>query len=157
MHYVIRMTYTRWPFSASVVFYHENVWKNISPLQYSDVIMGAMAPQITSLAIVYSIVNPGADQRKHQSFVSLDFVWGIHRRLVNSPQQWPVTRKMFPFDHVIILPIIWDENTNGISFGKPRSAIFFTLGVRLRHPVNSTGNGSLRRVFLLTGLRLETS
>ena len=46
---------------------------------YSDVIMGAMASQITSLAIVYSTVYSGADQRKHQSSGSLAFVRGIHR------------------------------------------------------------------------------
>ena len=33
--------------------------------------MGAMASQITSLTIVYSIVYSGADQRKHQSSASL--------------------------------------------------------------------------------------
>ena len=27
---------------------------------------------------------------------------GIHRRPVNSPYKWPVTRKMFPFDDVIM-------------------------------------------------------
>ena len=41
--------------------------------------MGAMASQITSLTIVYSTVNSGADQRKHQSSASLAFVRGIHR------------------------------------------------------------------------------
>ena len=46
---------------------------------YNDVIMGAMASQITSLAIVYSTVYSGGDQRKHQSSASLDFVRGIHR------------------------------------------------------------------------------
>ena len=30
------------------------------------------------------------------------FVWGIHRGPVNSPHKWPVTRKMFPFDDVIM-------------------------------------------------------
>ena len=69
---------------------------------YDDVIMRAMASQITSLTIVYSIVYPGADQSKHQSSASLAFVWGIHRRPVNSPHKWPVTRKMFPFDDVIM-------------------------------------------------------
>ena len=44
---------------------------------YSDVIMCAMAFQIISLTIVYSTVYSGADQRKHQSTVSLAFVWGI--------------------------------------------------------------------------------
>ena len=40
----------------------------------NDVIMGAMAPQIINLTIVYSIVYSGTDQRKHQSFASLVFV-----------------------------------------------------------------------------------
>ena len=43
-----------------------------------------------------------ADQIKHQSSASLAFVWGIHRSPVNSPHKWPVTRKMFPFDDVIM-------------------------------------------------------
>ena len=69
---------------------------------YNDVIMGAIASQITSLTIVYSIVYSDADQRKHQSSASLAFVRGIHRGPVNSPHKWPVTRKMFPFDDVIM-------------------------------------------------------
>ena len=64
--------------------------------------MGAIASQITSLTIVYSIVYSVADQRKHQSSASLAFVRGIYRDPVNSPHKWPVTRKMFPFDDVII-------------------------------------------------------
>ena len=39
---------------------------------------------------------------KHQSSASLAFVRGIHRSPVNSPHKWPVTRKMFPFDDVIM-------------------------------------------------------
>ena len=46
---------------------------------YNDVIMSAMAFQINSLAIVYSIVYSGADQGKIQSSASLTSVWGIHR------------------------------------------------------------------------------
>ena len=69
----------------------------------NDVIMGAMASQITSLTIVYSTVYSGGDQRKHQISASLAFVWGIHRWPVNSPHKWPVTRKMFPFDDVIMI------------------------------------------------------
>ena len=72
---------------------------------YNDVIMGAMASQITSLAIVYSSIYSGADQRKHQSSASLAFVRRIHRGPVNSPHKWPVTRKMFPFNDVIMLPV----------------------------------------------------
>ena len=69
---------------------------------HSDVIMGAMASLITSLTIVYSPVHSGADQRKHQSSAPLAFVRGIHRWSVNSPHKWPVTRKIFPFDDVIM-------------------------------------------------------
>ena len=64
--------------------------------------MSAIASQITSLTIVYSIVYSDADQRKHESSASLAFVWGIHRGPVNSPHKWPVTRKMFSFDDVIM-------------------------------------------------------
>ena len=84
--------------------------------------MGTMASQITSLTIVYSTVYSGAHQRKHQSSVSLAFVRGIHRGPgtgikapqllvsslsegnppVDSPHKWPVTRKMFPVDDVIM-------------------------------------------------------
>ena len=74
----------------------------IPPTHYGDIIMGAISSQITSLTIVYSTVYSDADQRKHQSSTSLAFVWGIHRGPVNSPHKWPVTRKMFPFDDVVM-------------------------------------------------------
>ena len=64
--------------------------------------MGAIASQITSLTIVYSTVYSDADLRKHQSSASQTFVRGIHRGPVISPRKWPVMRKMFPFDDVII-------------------------------------------------------
>ena len=67
-----------------------------------DVKMGAIASQITSLTIVYSTVYSDADQRKHQSSASLAFVRVIHRWPVNYPHKWPVTRKMFPLDDVIM-------------------------------------------------------
>ena len=69
---------------------------------YSDVIIGAIASQITSPTIVYSTVYSDTDQRKHQSSASLAFVWGIHWGPANSPHKWPVTLKMFPFDDVIM-------------------------------------------------------
>ena len=69
---------------------------------YDDVIMTTIASQTTSLTVVYSIVYSGVDQRKHQSSASLAFVRGIHRRPVNSPHKGPVTRKIFPFDDVIM-------------------------------------------------------
>ena len=69
---------------------------------YIDVIMTTMASQITSLTVVYSIFYSGADQRKHQSSASLAFVLGNSPGPVNSPHKRPVTRKMFPFDDVIM-------------------------------------------------------
>ena len=69
---------------------------------YDDVIMTMLASQITSLTIVYSIVYSGVNQRKHQSSASLAIVREIHRGPVNFPHKWPVTRKMFPFDDVIM-------------------------------------------------------
>ena len=84
-----------WPLSSSTT--------SCGLLQhYNDVTMAATASLITSLTIVYSTVYSSADQRKHQSSASLAFVQGIHRRPVNSPHKWPVTRKMFPFDDVIM-------------------------------------------------------
>ena len=71
-------------------------------MHYCDVIMSEIASQITSFTIVCSTVCSVADQRKHQSYASLAFVRGIHRRQMNSPHKGPVTRKMFPFDDVIM-------------------------------------------------------
>ena len=44
-------------------------------IHYSDVIMGSMTSQITSVSIVYSTVCSGADQRKHQSSL---LIFDIH-------------------------------------------------------------------------------
>ena len=68
-----------------------------------DVIMGAMASQITGVSIVYSTVTSGGYKRKHQSSAFLAFVRGIHWWPVISPHKGPVTRKMFPFDDVIMI------------------------------------------------------
>ena len=54
--------------------------------------MGAITSKITSLTIVYSTDYSDTDQRKHQSSASLAF-----------PHKGPVTRKMFPFDDVIMI------------------------------------------------------
>ena len=84
---------------------HHNIhnWHRTDYPHYHDVIMGPIASQITSLTIVYSTVYSDADQRKYQCSASLAFVWGFNRRPVNSSHKWPVTRKMFSFDDVIML------------------------------------------------------
>ena len=103
-----------------------------------DVIISAMASQITSLTIVCSNVYSGADQRKHQSSASLAFVRGIHRWPVNSQRKGSVTRKMFPFDDVTmnarsqgissynINLILSEDYTLLIFFIFPKYPIFFS-------------------------------
>ena len=75
--------------------------------------MGAMVSQITSVTIVYSAVYSGADQRKHENPASLAFVRGIHRGPVISPHKGPITRKMFPFDDVIMKPALAESRSQG--------------------------------------------
>ena len=67
------------------------------------VIMSVMASQIICVSIVYPTVCSSADQRKHQSSVSLAFVRGIDQWLMNSQHKGLVTWKMFwLFDDVIM-------------------------------------------------------
>ena len=73
-------------------------------IHYNDVIMSSS--QITSVSIVCSAVCLGVDQRKHKSSASPAFVRGIHRWSVDSPHKGPVTRKMFPFDDVIMKVLV---------------------------------------------------
>ena len=84
---------------------------------YSDVIMSMMASQITGVTIVYSTECSGTGQRKHQSSASLAYVRGIHRWPVNSPHKGPVTRKMFPFDDVIMIP--FTPSLRSLAFRRP--------------------------------------
>ena len=96
------------------------------PSHCSDVIMGAVTSQITSLTIVYSTVYSDADQTKHQSSASPAFVRGIHRGPVNSPHKWPVTRKMFSFDDVIMIwvkTLHWWHNHNKTKHNKTASIL----------------------------------
>ena len=94
---------------CTMYFKHISHWKCYShfwihnfTIHYDDVTMSEIASRITSLMIVYSTVHSVADQSKHQSSASLAFVREIHRGPVNFPHKWPVTRKMFPFDDVIM-------------------------------------------------------
>ena len=68
--------------------------------------MSAMASQINGISVVCWTVCSGSDQRKHQSSVSLAFVMGIPRWPVDSPPKGPVTQKMFPYDDVIMMPLL---------------------------------------------------
>ena len=90
---------------ANIMADHDR-WQFGLHFHYDDVRMVVMASQNISLTIVYSTVYSDAHQSKHQSSASLAFVWGIHRGPVNSPHKWPVTRKMSPFDDVIMFALL---------------------------------------------------
>ena len=97
---------------CSVQINHQRSEKQpVTFCHYNDIIMGTMVSQITSLAIVYSTVYSGTDERKHQSSASRAFVGVIHQWPVNSPHKGRVTWKMLPFDVVIM----WCEYTTGLS------------------------------------------
>ena len=83
-------------------------WPQQTTSHCCDVIMSAMASEITGVSIIYQTACSDAYQRKHQSSASLAFVRGIHRWPVNSPHKRPVTRKKFPFDDVIM----WRNHTS---------------------------------------------
>ena len=92
----------------------------IHQAHYSDVIMGAIASQMTNLTIVFSTIYSDADQRKHQSSASLAIVRGIH-----SPHKGPVTRKLFPFDDVIVhISFLTIYNTTFYGLGLISQTIF---------------------------------
>ena len=102
-----------------------------------DVIMSEIASQITSLTIVYPTVLSGADQSKHQSSASLAFVWEIHRWPVNFPHKWPVTRKIVPFDDVIMYilsKIIIVVSDNGFSPDRLQAISWNNAGMLLIRP-----------------------
>ena len=105
---------------------------NVTLVHYDDVIMSAMASQITSLTIVHSTVYSGTDERKHQSSMSLAFVRGIHRWLVNSPRKGPVMWNMFPFDEVMMVLTL---NVRGSSYlGLTRSISWLLMPWLLTSP-----------------------
>ena len=84
---------------------------------YNDVIMCAMASQITNLTIIYATVYSRRGSKKTSKLRPLAFVRGIHRWPVNSPHKGPVMRKLFPYDDVIMYPhhLRWIRYLVGIS------------------------------------------
>ena len=76
----------------------------LSDLYYCDAIMGAVASQITSLPhdCLLNRLFRRRSMNTSKLRVTCLCVRGIHRGPVNSPHKCPVTRKIFPFDDVII-------------------------------------------------------
>ena len=123
-------------------------------IHYNDVIMGSKASQIASLTIVYSTVYLGADQRKHQSPASLTFVRGIHRWPMKFPHKWSVTRKMLPFDDVIMyLPAL--SQTMADCFTYHQSSALLALCQKKKHvwPEDLPNEGLILWVAFLCHIR----
>ena len=127
-------------------------------VHYNGVIMRAMSSQITSLTMVYSTVYSGADQRKYQRSASLAFVRGIHRWPMDSLRKWPVTRKMFPFDDVIMYypsPTVFMPWTVPILKKWGFTLSFFDKGLRkyfidmIEQIINSRKAGDTVSIFVL--------
>ena len=89
-------------------FFHKNILdmslQNISfnVQHYSDVIMCAMACQITSVLIVYSIICSGSDKKETSKLLITGLCEGNSPMSSEFPTQRAVTRKMFPFDDAIM-------------------------------------------------------
>ena len=65
--------------------------------------MTTVASQITSLTVVYSIVYLGADKKKTPKLRVTGLCVVNSPGPVNSLHKGPVTRKMVPFDDVIMI------------------------------------------------------
>ena len=76
----------------------------------NDVVMSAIASQITSFIIIYSTVYSRRRSKKTSKLRATGLLMGIHRWSVDSPHKGIVTRKMFLFDDVnmkCILVNLW--------------------------------------------------
>ena len=89
--------------------------------------MGTMASQITSLTMVYSTVYSGADQTKTSKLRVTGLCVGNSPVAGEFPHKWPVTRKMFPFDDVIMPQWLrhWqNEETDMMTFTNTGSNLY---------------------------------
>ena len=86
-------------------------WPSVKTIHWRQ--RDIMASQLSGNSIVFSTDCSGAHKIKHQSSASLVFVRGIHRWSVNSPDEGPVTGKMFPF-YVIIMSQLQHTRTTGL-------------------------------------------
>ena len=84
-----------WPYALPSVMHADN--------HYIDVKMTTMPFQITSLTVVYSIVYSGVDKKKPSKLRVTGHCAVNSPGPVNSPHKGSVTRKMFPFDDVIMI------------------------------------------------------
>ena len=138
---LIRSSHRKWPNRRAVCNGRQPPAKwaiaVIRGVHYSDVIMIAIASQITSVSIVNLIVCSGADQRKYQSSASLAFVRGIHRWPGKTPHKGPVKPKCF---HLLtsscdeVLRATRDPSRKGLMRSLSNPCLFCVLDI---HPSRS--------------------
>ena len=137
---ILQLIRCDWIFVCFILRLPRWQWNNIKACRgnhCSDVIMGAGVSNHQPYDCLLNRVYSGADQRKHQSSASLAFARGIHRWPVNSSHKWPLARKMFPFDDVIMTHI---------------SYIYFPIKYKMTKPKQSTTHPS--RDYPVYGLNL---
>ena len=98
--------YMTWAFRTTG--YTISVW-----IDYNDVIMTTIESQITSLTVVYHLFRPRSKETSKLRVTGLCV--GNSPGPVNSPYKGPVTRKMFPFDDVIMISVWIDSNCAFVS------------------------------------------
>ena len=82
------------------------VLRLVTDNHYNEVIMTTVASQITSLTIVYSIRLFRRRSKKTSKLRVTGLCAGNSPGPVNSPHKGPVTRKMLPFDDVIMFTLM---------------------------------------------------
>ena len=87
------------PFQDVAIRSTQIIWS----LHYNDVIMSAMASQITSLTVVYSIVYLRRRSKKTPKLRVAGLCVGNSPLTGEFQHKGPVTRKMFPFDDVTMV------------------------------------------------------
>ena len=96
-------------------------YKEMWLVHYNDVIMSAMASQITSFYDCFLHRLFGRRSKKTSSSASLAFVRGIHRSPMNSPNKGPV-RPMFPLDDVIMLRLLaFNHQNQGVTSARSQT------------------------------------
>ena len=111
------------------------LWVQNVAYHYDDVIINAMGSQITSLAIVYSTVYSGADQRKRQSSASLckndDLFTNMDQPSSQPSKVWDEITSLFPNFNGSTVEV-WDWTSNFIPYIIGCNYLS-TLGLKLNH------------------------
>ena len=124
-----------------VVVTYNHAWYfshlNKKDTHYSGVLISAIGFSFTGVTIVHSTVCSGEEKWKHQRSASLAFVRGIHRGTLNFPHKGPITRKMFPFNYVIIPRIKLPSNSLPVAVWQwcdSKTSAWLDYGLYAVHP-----------------------